>query len=196
MWPFTSRSRDRNNEHPSLDEAWAIWDTYTEEWPKHNLRYDVWKPASILPAGKSALKHAIKLFYAKLSMPINWEAFRLFQMHFADLANHLSDTDYAIISRFRERNVRCGGKETKGDPLLSYHPNTVLVTAISNDQSCDEIVRVRDGLQRSVVWDPVGADDHEINAVRRIILESTTEFATLIQEWRFYILSIGRDKYT
>jgi len=26
-------------------------------------------------------------------------------------------------------------------------------------------------------------------------LESTTEFYTLIEEWRLYILSIGRDQY-
>ena len=54
----------------------------------------------------------------------------------------------------------------------------------------EDIISARDGLR-----DPVDVEDNELDAVRRILVESATEFATLIQEWRFYILSIGRDQY-
>jgi hypothetical protein len=50
-------------------------------------------------------------------------------------------------------------------------------------------------LRRSAAWDTVEVDDYELDVVRRILLESTTEYATLMQEWRFYILSIGCDQY-
>jgi len=66
---------------------------------------------------------------------------------------------------------------------------------LSNEDIEQEIINVRDGLQRSKVWDPVDVDDHELDNIRRILLESTVEFGTLIQEWQFYILSIGRDKF-
>jgi len=103
--------------------------------------------------------------------------------------------DYFSIENFRKRRIKCCGKEDNHDPLLLFRLYSNLATACPIENSNQEIIRIRDGLRRSAVWEPVDVDDYELDGVRRILLESTTEFATLIQEWRFYILSIGRDQY-
>jgi hypothetical protein len=166
-----------------------------DHWPNNNTRYSCWKPASVLPAPKWAVKRAIKLCYAEWPEPIDWGVFSPFFMEFADLALHLPQEQYDTIESFRKRRITCGGKETEHDPLLMFRLNSGLATAYAMEQCNQDIIRIRDGLRRSVAWDPVGVNDYELDAVRRILLESTVEYASLIQEWRFYILSIGRDQF-
>jgi hypothetical protein len=173
----------------------AIGSTYFEQWPENSERYKCWKPASILPAPKWAVKRAMKLCYAEWPEPIDWGIFSPFFMEFVDLALHLPQEQYNIIDAFRKRRIMCGGKENGYDPLLDFSQSSTLAVACTSEQCNEDIINVRDTLRRSIAWDPVDAEDHELDAVRRIVLESTVEYATLIQEWRFYILSIGRDRY-
>jgi hypothetical protein len=176
-------------------ELRAIWNSYSDQWPDNNERYGFWKPASVLPAPKWAIKRAMKLCYAEWPEPIDWTVFSVFFMEFVDLALHLPQEKYDAIENFRKRRIMCCGKEDKYDPLLMFRLSSTLATACPIEHSNQAIIEIRDGLRRSSAWDPVDVNDYELDAVRRILLESTTEFATLIQEWRFYILSIGRDQY-
>lgn len=176
-------------------ELKAIWDSYSDQWPDNSNRYSFWKPASVLPAPKCAIKCAMKLAYAEWPEPIDWTIFSSFFMEFIDLAMHLPQEKYDAIENFRkQRIIRCG-KEINRDPLLMFRLCSSGFYILPIEELEKSIIRVRDGLQRSVSWDPVDVDDYELDTVRQILLESTTEFATLIQEWGFYILSIGRDQY-
>jgi hypothetical protein len=177
------------------DELRAVWDRYCEQWPDNNDRFKGWKPASILPAPKWAIKRALKLCYAEWPEPIDWTIFRAFFMEFVDLALHLPQERYDAIEKFRKGRINCCGRENKHDPLLDFRllPSTGCFPGIEDSNKW--IIRIRDGFRRSKVWDPVDANDHELDVVRQILLESTTEFFTLIEEWRFYILSIGRDQF-
>ncbi len=177
------------------NELRAIWDSYSNEWPDNNDRYGFWKPASVLPAPKWAIKRATKLCYAEWPEPINWTVYSGFFMEFADLALHLPQEEYDAIENFRRRPIKSRGTEDKNDPLLRFRPLATAACSYTTERSNEMIIRIRDGLRRSAAWDPVGADDCELDVVRRILLESATEFATLIEEWRFYILSIGRDHF-
>ena len=177
------------------DELRIIWNEYSARWPDNNNRYACWKPASILPAPKWAIIRAIKLGYAEWPKPIDRNVFSAFFMEFVDLAVHLPQEKYEVIDRFRKRRVLCGGTEDTHDPLLLYTLNSTLAPSYPVEECYQDIIRIRDGVRRSAAWDPADADDSELNAVRQILLESTVDFASLIQEWRFYILSIGRDHY-
>ncbi len=177
-------------------ELMAIWDSYSDQWPDNNERYRCWKPASLLPAPKWAVKRAMKLGYAAWPEPIDGLVFEAFFMEFIDLALHLPQKKYNAIENFRMRCIKSCGKEDKHDPLLMFRLFNSLAHFRSIERSNQDIIKVRDGLRRSTTWDPVDVDDNELDAVRQILLESTVEFASLIQEWRFYILSIGRDQYT
>jgi hypothetical protein len=176
-------------------ELRAIFDSYCDQWPDNNERYDCWKPASVLPAPKWVVKQAMKLCYAEWPMPIDWIAFAAFFTEFVDLALHLPQEKYDAIENFRKRRINCYGKENKYDPFLMFKPSSALAVSCPIEYNNQNIIRIRDGLRRSEAWEPVDVDDYELEAVRLIVLESTTNFATLIQEWRFYILSIGRDQY-
>jgi hypothetical protein len=175
-------------------ELRAIWVSYTDQWPDNNDRYKYWKPASVLPAPKWAIKRAMKLCYAEWPEPISWAVFHPFFMEFVDLALHLPQEKYDAIENFGKRRIMFFGKESKRDQLLPiFSPRSDAIFYTIEDSNKD-IIRIRDEFRRSEEWDPVDADDYELDAVRRILLESRVEFATLIQEWRFYILSIGRDQ--
>lgn len=175
----------------------AIWNKYCDQWPDNHERYKCWKPVSVLPAPKWAIKHAIKLCYAEWPEPIDWNVFGSFFMEFVDLALHLPQEKYDAIEKFRKQRIMSFDEEKKNDPLLDFRfsLSSNLAVAWTVEESNQEILHIREGLQRSVAWDPVDVKDYELDDIRRILLESTTEFATLIQEWRFYILSIGRDQY-
>jgi hypothetical protein len=181
--------------YSARDELRVIWNDYFDRWPDNNERYVCWKPTSILPAPKWAVFRAIKLVYAERPEPIDWPVFSAFFMEFVDLARHLSEEKYEVIERFRKRRVLCAGKEGTYDPLLQYRLTSALAPSYPIEKCYKDIIRVRDGVRRSVAWNPVDADDSELDAVRQILLESTVDFAVLIQEWRLYILSIGRDRY-
>jgi len=175
-------------------ELRAIWDSYINQWPDNNDRYKCWKPASVLPAPKWAIKRAMKLCYAEWPEPISWAVFHPFFMEFVDLALHLPQEKYDAIENFRKRRIMRFGKESKRDPLLPiFGPRSRMDIFSTIEDSNKDIIRIRDEFRRSEEWDPVDVDDYELDAVRRILLESTVEYVTLIQEWRFYILSIGRD---
>jgi len=173
----------------------AIFDTYSNQWVDNHDSYKRWKPDTILPAPKWAVKRAIKLCYADWREPIDWPVFSAFFMQFVDLALHLPAKDYAEINRFRKGRVACAGRERENDPLLWYTQWSELANASTTQHLRDEILRIRDGVRRSAGWDPIDADDDALDTVRRILLESAVEFASLTEEWRFYILSIGREKY-
>ena len=183
------------SDYSAPHELRAIWDNYSDQWPDNNERYVCWKPASVLPAPKWAIKRAMKLCYAEWPEPIDWTVFSAFFMEFVDLALHLPQEKYDAIEKFRKRGIMRCGEEYKHDPLLMFRLSSTLAVFGSIEQSNQEIIQIRDGLRRSAAWDPVDVDDYELDVVRRILLESTAEYATLIQEWRFYILSIGRDQY-
>lgn len=171
--------------------------TYIDEWPDNNERYKRWKPDTILPAPKWAVKQAMKLCFAEWPEPIDWTVYGFFFMEFVDLALHLPVADYAQIERFIRGRIIQGRREREyeGDPLLWLTPCSALDRLMTIQMHMDKIVEIRDGLRRSMAWDPIDASDHELDNVRRILLESTVEFASLTQEWRFYILSIGRENY-
>jgi len=140
----------------------------------------------------------MKLCYAEWPEPIEWAVYSPFFMEFVDLALHLPQHEYAKIESFRKRRIVSFGKESNRDPLSLFRLSSGSATAQGNtlnDLSTQNILNIRNGLRRSAAWDPVDANDDELDAVREILLESATEFATLIEEWRFYILSIGRDTY-
>jgi hypothetical protein len=139
----------------------------------------------------------MKLGYAEWPEPIDWTVYSSFFMEFVDLALHLPQEKYDAIENFRKRRIKCCGKEKedKHDPLLMFRLSSTLAVACPIEHSNQEIIQIRDGLRRSAAWEPVDVDDDELDAVRQILLESTVDFASLIQEWRFYILSIGRDRY-
>ncbi len=185
-------------EYSDPNELRAIFNDYTDQWPDNNDRYKSWKPISILPAPKWVLKHAMKLGYAEWPGPINGTVFSAFFTEFVDLAMHLPQEKYDAIERFRRQRIRWCGKEDENDKWLGFFaisPMLHCADTYSVEQCRQEIIQIRDGLRRSPVFDPVDMDDRELDAIRRILIEITTDVATLIQEWRFYILSIGRDQY-
>jgi hypothetical protein len=186
------RSSDASDHYTSSDLR-AIWDRYADQWPENNDRYRGWKPTSALPAPKWVIKRAMKLCYAEWPEPIDWAVFSPFFMEFVDLAMHLPQAEFEAIQSFREKRVMCGATQDNHDPLMHFIPQSVLATTRPIEWSLEAIVRVRDGLRRSPAWNPVEVDDGELSAVRRIVLASTVEYEALIYEWRFYILSIGRD---
>jgi hypothetical protein len=188
-------SRSSQPDYSDPHELRAIRDTYSNEWPDNNDRYKYWKPASVLPAPKWAIKRAMKLAYAKWPEPIDWTIFSAYFMEFVDLALHLPQENYDAIEHFRRGRIKCGGRDDKHDPLLMFRLNANGCEFLTTEHLSQKIINIRDGFERSAAWDPVDADDNELALVRGILLESTTEFSTLIEEWRFYILSIGRDKY-
>ena len=184
------------HDYSDPDQLRVIWDSYSSQWPNNNDQYGFWKPASVLPAPKWAVKQAIKLGYREWPEPIHWTIFSAFFTEFVDLGSHLPQEAYDTIENFRKRPVKCCGKENKRDPLLMFAPIAHGAASLANiDDIAQRIVHVRDGLRRSVAWDPVDTDDRELDVIRKILLDSTTESCTLMQEWRFYILSIGRDRY-
>ena len=183
------------SDYSAPHELRVIWDSYSDQWPDNNDRYGCWKPASLLPAPKWAVKRAMKLCYAEWPEPIDWTVFSAFFMEFVDLGLHLPQEKYDAIENFRKRRIKCCGKEDKLDPLLMFRLSSTLAVTCPIEHSNQEIIQIRDGLRRSAAWEPVDVDDDELDAVRRILLESTVDFASLIQEWRFYILSISRDQY-
>jgi len=182
-------------EYSDPDELRAIYYDYINQWPENHSRYQCWKPASLLPAPKWAIKRAMKLRYAEWPEPIDWTVFSVFFMEFADLALHLSEKQYSAIEEFRKQRIVSCGMHNKHDPLLFYSLSSTLAASTPIEHVIKMITAARDGLRRSSTWNPVEVDDNELDAVRRIVVESTTDFAVLIQEWRFYILSIGRDRY-
>ncbi len=177
------------------------WETsykdYFNQWPENNTRYHGWKPASLLPAPKWAIKRAMKLDYALWPEPIDRTVFGVFFMEFVDLALHLPPEKYAVIEKYRKRRIPYGSnqKHYMPDPLLAYRLSSFLAAAYETEYIVKKIIAARDGFRRTPTWDPLEVDDNELDAVREIVVESTTDFATLIQEWRLYILSIGRDQY-
>jgi len=183
------------SDYSAPHELRAICEEYSDQWPENNERYKCWKPSSLLPAPKWAVKRAMKLCYAEWPGPIDWTVFSAFFMEFVDLALHLPQEKYDAIENFRKRRIRFCGEEVKEDPLLMLRLFSNLAVVCPIEQSNQDIIRIRDGLRRSAAWEPVDVDDSELDSVRRILLESTADFAALIQEWRFYILSIGRDRY-
>lgn len=189
-----NRGSDKS-EYSAPHELMAIWNDYSDQWPDNNDRYKCWKPASVLPAPKWAIKRAMKLAYAEWPEPIDWTVFSSFFMEFVDLALHLPQEKYDAIENFRKRRIKCCGKEDNHDSLLRFRLSSTLAVSCLIEHSKQKIIQIRDGMRRSAAWEPVDVDDYELDVVRRILLESTADFATLIQEWRFYILSIGRDQY-
>lgn len=171
-----------------------ICHTYIDEWPENNESYTHWKPDTVLPAPKWVVKRAMKLCYAEWPEPIDWTVYSFFFTEFADLALHLPADDYAQIESFRKGRIVRAGLERE-HPLLTFTQSSTLAIASTIQYLMDDIVRIRDGVRRSRVWDPIDAGDNEVDNVRRILLESAVEFGSLTQEWRFYILSIGREKY-
>jgi hypothetical protein len=183
------------SDYSAPDALRAICNDYTDQWPDNNVRYHCWKPTSLLPAPKWAVKSAMKLGYAEWPEPIDWTVFSAFFMEFVDLALHLPQEKYAAIEKFRTRHIESCATDDRHDPLLAFKLSSTLAVSYPIEECIKKIIRARDELRRSGTWDPVDVDDNELDAVRRIVVESATEFATLIQEWRFYILSIGRDQY-
>ena len=186
-----------SQQYSAPHELRAIWDNYSDQWVDNNDRYSFWKPASVLPAPKWAIKRAMKLGFSEWPEPIDWTIYSAFFMEFVDLSRHLPQEKYDAIQSFRKRRIKSHGEEKKmHDSLLMFRLNTsVRATDMQIEQSRYWITNIRDGLRRSAAWDPVDVDDFELDTVRRILIESEVEFATLIEEWRFYILSIGRDQY-
>lgn len=172
-------------------ELRAIADEYVDQWPDHNDQYQCWKPDSILPAPKWAVKRAMKLAYAEWPEPIDWTMFNVFFMEFVDLARYLPQEQYSAIEKFRTRHITNCGTRDIHDPLIFFRSQSSTLAATYTIEQCiEDIISARDGLR-----DPVDVEDNELDAVRPILVESATEFATLVQEWHFYILSIGRDPY-
>jgi hypothetical protein len=171
----------------------ALWEIYSDQWPDNNTR--CWKPTSFLPAQKSAIKRAAKLCYAEWPEPVDWTVYSAFFMEFTDLALHLPEEKYRAIENFRKCRILTFGEESKHDPLLHFTLSSTLAVSHTVEHCNQAIINVRDRLRRSQVWAPVGVDDEAIGVIRSILLESTVEFASLINEWQFFILSIGRDKY-
>jgi len=161
---------------PDASALRRIWNDYSDQWPANNEKFSHWKPASILPAPKWIVKGAVKLGYAEWPEPIDWGVFSPFFMEFVDLANHLPEQEFSVIQRFRERRIHCAGKDH--DLLLGFELLSPLAVSQSVRQCEEQIARVRDGLRRSAAWDPIGADNRELDAVRQILLRSTVEFAT------------------
>jgi hypothetical protein len=182
-------------DYSAPQELRAIFDSYCHQWPDNNERYDCWKPASVLPAPKWAVKNAIKLVYTEWPEPIDWTVFSSFFMEFVDLALHLPQEKYNAIDNFRKLRIARCKEENKFDPLLLVKLPSTLAVGYTIEHSNQEIIQIRDKLQLPSTCEPVDVDDCEIAAIHQILLESTVEFATLIQEWRFYILSVGRDQY-
>ena len=182
--------------HPTANDLRAIWNRYSDQWSDDTERYDCWKPALLLPAPKCVIKCAIKLSYAEWPEPIDWGIFAPFFMEFVDLALYLPEKKYDVVEKFRKRHLTQFGATSEQDPLLLFKRSSILATSATVEINNQDIIQVRDKLRRSAAWDPHGASDNEIEEVRQILLESTTEYASLIAEWRFYILSIGRDQYT
>jgi hypothetical protein len=138
---------------------------------------------------------AMKKYYADWPEPIDWHIYSTFFMEFVDLSLHLPDEDYAVLERFRKGRVMVCGTVQQGDPLLHYRTQSSLAAVFPMDGCQKSILRVRDDFERSAAWDPIDVDDSGLKQVRQILLQSTTEFATMVQEWQFYVLSIGRDTY-
>src|ERR1035437_4585126 len=116
-------------EYSDPNELRTIWNSYCNNWPDNNQRYDCWKPASVLPAPKWAVKQAIKLCYAEWPMPIDWDIFACFFMEYVDLALHLPQEKYDIIKNFSKQRIMCGGKEYKTDPLLTFKLSSTLAVS-------------------------------------------------------------------
>ena len=172
------------------EELRTVWDEYSDQWPDNNERYVCWKPASILPAPKWAVIRAAKHCYANWPDPTDWNIYSAFFMQFVDLALHLPDRNYEVLERFR-----IGGREYARDPLIAYRLSSSLAPTYTIDLSNQDIIRVRDRLRLSLKCDAVGMSDSEMEAILKALSDSAVEFASLVQEWRFYILSIGRDRY-
>lgn len=172
-----------------------VWNNYCDQWPDINDQYDTWKPASALPAPKWVIKRAMKLCYAEWPEPIDFQVYNSFFMEFVDLAMHLPPEKYDLIEKFRNSQIEQRGGNRVHDPLLMHYISSGLASVMPAEMHIDNIISIRDGLKRSKAWDPVGADDNELDMVRNIILESTVEFSALTSEWRFYITSINRDKH-
>ena len=195
---FFSRFRpSREIESSALthEQLRLIWESYSDQWAENNDKYSGWKPESVLPASKSAIKQAVKLAYKEWPEPVEWQVFSLFGMQFSDLANHLPKGQYEAIARLRHRPYLQFGKNASSDPLLEYKLSAFFAGTIPDEFLVESVVRIRDGLRRSELWDPVDTSELEIDRVRAIILESTLEFASAINEWRLYMLSIGKDRY-
>ncbi len=188
------RSDYLDSSHP--DALRVIWNNYIDQWPDNNIRYQCWKPVSLLPAPRSAVKRAMKMVYAELPEPIDYTVYSAFYMEFADLALHLPDEKFAKIEKFRKSRVKCCGKETNEDPLLTYmcHLLPTNASMYRIEDLTKYITDAKEGFKRSITWDPIDVDDNDLETVHQIVVESTVDFATLIQEWRSYIQSIGRDQ--
>lgn len=187
-------------DYSSPDVLRAVYNDFLHQWPINSQKYIVWKPASLLPAPKWAVKRALKLGYEEWDGPIDWTVYSGFFMEFADLAAHLSDDDFAAIANFRTRYT-FGFKEDNApleavmnDPLLHFYIHSNCAAELSYEDCAKQIIHAR-GFDYSPLWGNDGGDVAEIHNVRRILVESATELATLIQEWRFYILSIDRYQY-
>lgn len=173
-----------------------IWKQYCAEWPENHESFSHWKPDTLLPAPRWALKRAIKLCYSEWEQELDWTIFSSFSMEFMNLGMHIPAADYALIERFRKGRVSIVRQEPKDgdDPLLLYLPSVIGILE-PFQQHVDAIRKIRDNLKRSDIWNPIDADDHEIAEVRRILLTSAVDRASLLQEWRYYAVSIGRDVY-
>jgi len=180
---------------PTREELEIVWGRYSEQWPDDSLRYDCWKPDSILPAPKDLVKLAIRSAYAEWPGTVDWVIFSAFFIEFVDLATYLSQHKYDAIQELRAGRLMQFGKESSHDPLLMFKPRSGLSAASTSEMCKQSIVNVRDLLLRSDAWNPIDASDEDVEKIHQIVLESTVEHAALIAEWRFFILSIGRDQY-
>lgn len=178
---------------PVFDELRTISNSYIEQWADGNAAYDCWKPDTLLPATKPIVKRALMLCYAEWPDPIDWTIYSSFFMEFVDLARHIPSDEYAQIELFRQGRVRELGNEHH-DPLQTFRISSTLAVGRDQASNINTIVRIRDGMQRSQIWDPIDADDCALRAARRIVLESAVEYAVLCEEWRFYTTSIGRNR--
>lgn len=177
-------------------ELRAVFDRYSSEWPSNNTEYAGWKPRSLLPANPDMVRQAIKLCYAEWPGVIDWTVYSAFHMEYVDLAAHISDDDYSLITRFRKGRVMECGKLSTRDPLLMHTPISNLMVSMPPEQHIEDIKRYRESLRRSSAWDPIDVNDYTLESIRRIVVTSRAEMASLDCEWKFYIASIGRDDYT
>ena len=190
-WSDLFGKRSAAGQEHSIDLG-DVWDAYCAQWPTNNERFEFWKPVSILPAPREVVAQAVKVAYEKWPEAVDWQVFSAFATEYADLAMHLPIDHYELVRNFQSIYRDKFGR----DPLVMYRNLSASAAITPREELLNHIERIRDNFASRIGFEWKDVSDNVLEEVRTILLERAVNFATLVEEWRFFIFSIGRNTYT
>ena len=193
---FTSLfGKGAHRKQADLLDLGAVWNSYSDQWPQNNERFDGWKPSSILPASKADVRAAVRIAYQEWTGVLDWTIFSAFFMEYVDLALHVPPDDYEAIKAFRGEHASSPRTGKFRDPFSRFKLSSTLAVSMPDDVLNHSILDIRNHFASEMRFNYPDSNNAEVGKLKAILLRSATEFCSEVAAWRYFILSVGKDTY-